>query len=296
LDSDDGTIVPISESSETLGEGRYKKLAKLGRGAFGEVWRVFDSKLGVDLAVKLLPEDMLNEDSESYFEREVHKTRELSHENIVRIYDLHLFPGEPPFLTMELIDGHNLETERLRRAGDIFPWEELQPLVGQLCNAVGYIHEKGIVHRDIKPANIVLTREGQVKLGDFGCARSMIISIITLKQLAKNPNLPLMGTMAYMSKQTLEGEKPDAADDIYSIGAMLYEMLTGETPFSWDQSQEQLMQEIIDTDPLPPGAVFVQRDKTNPIPDHVSGMIMKCLSKDPAQRPASASMIAKVFC
>jgi len=296
LDAGGETVAaPPSEDSQALGDGRYTLLKKLGRGSFGEVWRMWDNELEEDVAAKLLTDEMVDESGVANIKREVQKTRRLTHENIVRLYDFCSYPDEPPFLTMEFIDGHSLETHRLNRSGNIFPWEELKPLMEQLCNAVDYIHEKGIVHRDIKPANIIVDLEGQIKLGDFGCARSMIISRFTMGEYAGKGSLVLRGTLVYMSPQILDGEEPSAKDDIYAIGVMLYELLTGQTPFALNQGQEKLMEEIINAMPVPPAEVIAGQGVAKPIPDYVSSLIMSCLSKDPAMRPGNARLITSTF-
>jgi serine/threonine protein kinase len=279
------TIGPNVETKKTLGDGRYTFLRRLGHGSIGEVWHMWDNELEEDVAAKLLIGNMMDEFSVAAIKREVNKTRKLAHENIVRIHDFCSFPDDPPFLSMEFVDGHTLETHRTNREGHVFLWEELKPLMDQLCNAVAYIHEKGIVHRDIKPTNILLSNDGQVKLGDFGCARSMIISRFTVGQYAEKGEVGLAGTLFYMSPQMLEGADPRAADDIYAIGVILYELLVGQMPFTWKQSTNDLIEQIRNANPIPPDDVFVQNGMANPIPRPCVGSDYVLLEQGPRPAP-----------
>ena len=289
------TLAPEEQDRRTLGNGRFNYIKKLGQGSFGEVWRMWDLELDENIAAKLLTGNLVDDSSTSDIKREVQKARKLSHDNIIRIFDYCSYPNEPSFMTMEFVDGETLEARRLRCEEQYFTWNDLKPMAAQLCDATNYIHGKGIVHRDIKPTNIMVTHEGQIKLGDFGCARSMIISRYTMGQYAQQGSVDLAGTLIYMSPQMLDGAEPSAADDIYAIGVVLYELLTGHVPFDWRQGQEYLIEQILTQSPTPPGSVFQLKGQKDPIPPQLSSLIMACLSKDPSLRPESAGHVAADF-
>ena len=208
--------------------GRYQLESIAGRGGMGVVWKARDEELGETVALKFLPE-MVTRDAAAVDElkEETRRSRQLTHPNIVRIHDF-VRDDILAAVSMEFVDGTTLSQLRLQQPGKVFAVETLAPLVAQLCVALDYAHrEAKVVHRDLKPANLLVTRDGKVKVTDFGIARSLTE---THTRLTGRMGVT-SGTLVYMSPQQLQGQKPMPADDIYALGATLYELLTGKPPF-----------------------------------------------------------------
>ena len=231
----------------------------------------------------MLPEEMatdvvaLNE-----LKRETQKSRKLSHPHIVRTHDLVHIDGETPFISMEYIDGSMLETMRLEREPQIFQWEELEKLVLQLCEALDYAHRQKIVHRDIKPSNMMVNGDGELKIADFGIAATMADSLS--RSSMRNV---ISGTATYMSPQQLSGEVPRATDDIYAVGATIYELITCRPPFF----SGDLTYQVIHKDPQPVMERLAEYGIENDVPDYVCELVMACLAKEAAMRPQNASVM-----
>ena len=270
---------------QSVGSGRYTLLRQLGRGGMGVVWLARDGELGEDVALKLLPEEMaadlvaLNE-----LKRETSKSRRLSHPNIVRTHDLAQMPNEPPFISMEFVDGGMLEAMRLEQPGQVYHWSNLEKWFLQLCDALEYAHGQKIVHRDLKPANMMITQAGDLKLADFGIAASMADSLS--RSSMRNV---ISGTATYMSPQQLQGDVPRATDDIYAMGGTLYELLSGRPPFYTGD----LTYQIINVQPHPLAERLREMGVENEIPPHIDELVMACLAKETVRRPQSASAIAE---
>ena len=261
--------------------GRYRLQRQLGRGGRGEVWLALDEQINEKIAIKRLPEELAGDATAlNDLLREVQKSRHLNHRNIIRIHDLVQPTGEPPFVTLELVEGQDLALLRFKQPGHLFAWDALQPLMTQLCDALEYAHASRIVHRDLKPANMLIDQLGTLKLADFGIAATMAES---LSRSSMQGNIS--GTSVYMSPQQMRGELPRASDDIYALGSTFYELLTSRTPFYSGDIAYQVMNE----DPKPLGERLAELGLQNQVPDNVCALIMVCLSKDPAQRPARAS-------
>src|SRR3990172_6723353 len=215
--------------------GRYKVESLIGRGGMGEVYRARDTTLGREVAIKALP-GALAADPErlSRFEREAHLLASLNHPHIAVLYGLERVDGVP-FLAMELVPGESL-AERLSR-GPI-PLEEALPLFRQIAEALEAAHERGMVHRDLKPANVMVTPEGKVKGLDFGLAKAMEeepreggISESPTNTYGATRAGVVLGTASYMSPEQARGKKVDARTDIWALGAVMYESLTGKKAF-----------------------------------------------------------------
>jgi serine/threonine protein kinase len=270
---------------QTVGAGRYGLIRPLGQGGMGVVWLATDQVLREEVALKFLPPEVQhNPVSLEDLRREALKSRKLTHPNIMRIHDLCASTGETPFISMEYVDGPNLQGLQVQQPGCIFNWEYLRPLVRQLCDALDYAHGEGVIHRDLKPGNMMLDRRGRLKLADFGLA-AVISDTLSRVSREQRPS----GTLAYMSPQQMAGYAPHPTDDIYSLGATLYDLLTGKPPFfrgdMWSQVQQM---------PPPPMAERqLEFGVNNPVPADVSAVIMACLAKDPVQRPQSASAVAE---
>ena len=277
----------LYHANDLAGGGRYSLVRELGRGARGVVWLARDQHLEEQVALKRLPPELAADPvALGDLKREVQKAHRLSHPNIIRIHDLVQLPDEQPFIAMEFVDGADLAAYRAQQPGGFYRWENLAPLALQMCDALTYAHQQHIVHRDIKPANMMITREGHLKLADFGIAANSA-DAATRDGMEGDAS----GTAAYMSPQQMQGQTATPADDLYALGATLYDLLSTQPPFH-DGDIVHLVQEA-------PAPTLHQRleqlDIENPIPDHVHNAIMACLAKDPAQRPADAATLGQLI-
>jgi serine/threonine protein kinase len=207
--------------------GRYTLTRLLGRGGMGVVWLAHDEKLEQDVALKFLPELVSNDLAAiSDLKRETRRSLQLTHPHIVRIYDF-VEDSRLAAVSMEFVDGASLTQRRLDQPGQVFSPEQLRPWMKQLCEALEYAHSKArIVHRDLKPANLMVDVRGDLKVADFGISATLSDTATRAsKQVGSS------GTPVYMSPQQMMGDKPAPTDDIYSLGATLYELLTGKPPF-----------------------------------------------------------------
>src|SRR5262245_22777575 len=205
--------------------GKYRVVARLGRGGMAEVYKAYQPGLDRYVGIKVLHGHLVeDEDFINRFEREALATGKLRHPNIVQVLDFDR-EGEIYFMAMEYIDGPTLKDEiKARRTDDQpFTLQEIARIFTALCSAIDYAHARRMVHRDIKPANVMVNQEGQVVLTDFGIAR--IVGGTQYTQTGA-----LSGTPAYMSPEQGQGERGDERSDIYSLGVMLYEMVTGIVP------------------------------------------------------------------
>ena len=262
--------------SPGLSLAHYRITAKLGEGGMGEVWRATDTKLGREVAIKILPEALAADpDRMARFEREAKVLASLNHPNIAAIHGV-----EERALVMELAEGPTLE-ERIAQ-GAIPPSEAL-PIVQQLIDALEYAHEKGVVHRDLKPANIKLTPEGRVKVLDFGLAKALS-NEPSRSDLATSPTLTMratiagviLGTAAYMSPEQARGQRVDKRSDIWSFGVVVHEMLTGRTLFQAPTVSDTLaavLRADLDWSALP-------RD----LQPNIGAVVRRCLERDPKRR------------
>ncbi|MGB7491608.1 MAG: serine/threonine-protein kinase, partial [Thermoanaerobaculia bacterium] len=262
---------------ETL--GHYKVTEKLGAGGMGEVYRARDLTLDRDVALKVLPQD-LSSDPERLdrFEREAKAVAALNHPNIVTLFSVEKADGVP-FLTMELVEGEPLD-EAIPDAG--LPMEQFAALASQLLEGVAAAHKQGIIHRDLKPSNIMLTEDGRLKVLDFGLAklRDLDDDSISDSELATallTEEGRILGTPAYMAPEQAEGKPVDGRADIFAIGAVLYEMLTGSRPFV-GESRASVQAAILTADPSPP------RKLRHEIPKDLDAIVLRCLAKDPPAR------------
>ena len=252
--------------------GRYEILGELGRGAMGVVYRAVDPVIGRNVAVKTirLTEEgtgLSRSELLSRFQTEARAAGLLTHPNIVVVYDA----GEEDglyYITMELVVGKSLQA--VFDGGDAFPVPRILRILEQTCSALQFAHERNIVHRDIKPANLMLTADDTVKVTDFGTAK--ILQFGTVQQTTH-----VMGTPSYMSPEQVKGRPVDGRTDIFSLGVVFYEMLTGEKPFP-GQSITTVIYKIVNEDPIPP------RQLNSSIHPGLNDIVMRALAKEPEVR------------
>ena len=264
--------------------GTYEITALLGKGGMGEVYRARDLKLKREVAIKILSEEFSRDaDRISRFRREAEVLASLNHTNIGSIYDLQE-ASDARFLVLELVEGETL-AERIER-GPI-PVEEALGIAKQICEALEAAHEQGIIHRDLKPPNVKLTPNGNVKVLDFGLAK-VIEQTPASSTLSNSPTMlsgtmggMILGTAAYMSPEQASGREVDQRSDIFSLGVVLYEMITGRSPFLGESNADTLGR-ILHTQPPP-----VSRTK-KAMPREMERIISKCLEKDRERRYQSA--------
>ncbi|MFE3634156.1 Stk1 family PASTA domain-containing Ser/Thr kinase [Streptomyces cellostaticus] len=265
------------EEPRRLG-GRYELGQVLGRGGMAEVYLAHDTRLGRTVAVKTLRADLARDPSfQARFRREAQSAASLNHPAIVAVYDTgedYIDGVSIPYIVMEYVDGSTLR-ELLHSGRKLLPERTLEMTIG-ILQALEYSHRAGIVHRDIKPANVMLTRNGQVKVMDFGIARAMGDSGMTMTQTAA-----VIGTAQYLSPEQAKGEQVDARSDLYSTGCLLYELLTVRPPFVGDSPVAVAYQHVREEPQAP--SVFDPE-----ITPDMDAIVLKALVKDPNYRYQSA--------
>ena len=256
--------------------GRYRLTRRIAVGGMSAVWEAVDTTLERPVAVKILSETYAADPSfVERFEAEARAAAGLSHPNIVGVFDFGRDDGHE-FIVMELLDGETL-AERLRRDGALPP-EEAARLAATVADALDAAHRGGIVHRDIKPGNILLTRDGEVRVSDFGIATSVDQDTLAHADA-------MLGTAAYIAPERISGLPATPASDIYSLGVVLYLMLAGRPPFEGDSPLALAMAHANDEPPP-------IRDVRPEVPEFLDRACRKALAKDPAGRPASAAAFA----
>jgi len=266
---DETLQTPIKELSRgTVFADRYEFIEKLGKGGMGKVYKVFDKRIKEEIALKLLKPQIA--DDEEFIERfsnELKFARMIVHKNVARMYDINEKEGNY-YITMEYIPGEDLKSF-IKRVGQL-PARKSIFISKQVCEGLAEAHRLGIIHRDLKPQNIMIDQEGNAKIMDFGIARSVRTKGITEAVL-------IVGTPDYMAPEQAEGEEADERSDIYSLGIVMYEMVTGRLPFEGDTAFTIALKHKTEK-PADPRELNVQ------IPDHLSQTILKCMEKEREDR------------
>src|SRR5437879_5948560 len=267
---------------------QYKIVSKIGEGGMGEVWRARDTKLGRDVAIKVLPAAFSeNRERLRRFEQEAQAAGALNHPNILVIHHIGIHDGAP-YIVSELLEG---ETLRERMAGAALPQRKAMDYGLQIAHGLAAAHAKGIVHRDLKPENLFITNDGRVKILDFGLAKltgaadgNLSQTEVPTRRVDTDPGL-VMGTMGYMSPEQLRGKPADHRSDIFSFGAILYEMLSGKRAFRGGSIAET-MSAILREDPPD----LSETNKT--VSPALERLVRHCLEKNPSERFHSARDLA----
>ncbi len=264
--------------------GPYRVLAPLGAGGMGEVCRARDDRLGRDVAIKVLTAEFAaDSDRLRRFEQEARAASALNHPNVLTVFDVGTHEGVP-YIVTELLEG---ETLRERLCRERLPWRKAVEIAAAIADGLAAAHDKGIVHRDLKPENIFLTRDGRVKILDFGLARLAPASVGESPAIAATETLPgtVLGTVGYMAPEQVRGEPADARSDIFAFGCLLYEMLTGKQAFQRDTAAETMT--AILKEPVPDVSLFGPE-----ISAELDRIVAHCLEKNPGERFRSASDLA----
>jgi eukaryotic-like serine/threonine-protein kinase len=258
--------------------GRYELEGIVGRGGMAEVFRARDIRLDRIVAVKTLRDDLARDQTfQARFRREAQSAASLNHPSIVAVYDTgeDMVGGTPvPYIVMEYVDGRTLR-DLLRDDRRLLP-ERAAEITDGVLRALDYSHRNGIVHRDIKPGNVMLTRDGQIKVMDFGIARAVSDAQATMTQTAQ-----VIGTAQYLSPEQARGERVDARSDLYSSGCLLYELLVGRPPFTGD-SPVAIAYQHVREEPIPPSRIDPE------VPAWADAIVLKAMQKDPNDRYQTA--------
>lgn len=256
--------------------GRYQILETLGTGAHSRVVRGFDPLIDRPVAIKLLSPELAHGEARMHFLREARVVGKLSHPFIITLHDMGIDEStSTPYLVMELVEGQSLEKIL---AGGSVPFPTACMWAAHVASALHTAHRRNIIHGDIKPANILITTESRPKLTDFGMAR--------LASHQRRGDTSLLGTPAYWCPEQIMGRPQDARSDIFSLGAVLYEMLTGNSPFA-GESLQKVCNHVLSSMPLPSSRINAS------IPGAVDEVLAACLAKDPNQRFTTAEALAE---
>lgn len=272
--------MPGTDQAELKKLGKYELIEIVGRGAMGEVYKAQDPLIGRLVALKTITKGLAGHpDLLERFNQEARSAGTLQHPNIVTVYELGQ-EGDTPFIAMEFLEGESLES-LIERRPTLSIQEKLNHII-PVCRALNFAHKRGVIHRDIKPANVMLTKEGRIKVVDFGIARQIDSNLTQTDSI--------IGTLAYMSPQQIRGERADARADIWATGVMLYELLTYRRPFD-GPNQAALVLNISKDDVLPPSIKAV-------VPDcgpAIEALVDKMLAKDIQQRYQTMEQVLNAF-
>jgi len=259
--------------TETLAAGRYRIERALGHGGMAVVYLAHDEELHRRVAIKVLANHLRGDDNfRARFLQESKLASRLSHPNVVQVYDAGETEGSP-YIVMEYVPGHTV-AERGKR-----PHTEAVPLALQACAGLQHAHDAGLVHRDVKPANLLVREDDVLKIADFGIARAAELTRLT-------QHGTVLGTAAYLSPEQAAGEEVTTATDIYSLGAVVYELLTGRAPYEFESLAELAAQQTA-------GVITPLRDLEPSVPVPVEAAVMHALAREPRFRPRSAAAFAQ---
>jgi serine/threonine-protein kinase len=259
--------------------GRYRLIAPLGEGGMATIWRAVDEQLDREVAVKLLREQFGSDAGfAARFRQEARAAGSLSHPNIVPVYDYGTDADGTQFIVMQLVEGDTLAT-LLRERGHLETDDAVRIALG-VASALEAAHRRGLVHRDVKPGNILLTDDGDVKVTDFGIARAVSEASMTVTGTT-------LGSVHYFSPEQARGDEVTGASDVYALGIVLYEMLTGRRPFEGDSAAGVALKRL-NEDPAPPSAF-------RPVPSGLSAIVMRALQREPADRFPDAGSFAEAL-
>jgi len=265
---------------EDITGGRYIMMNELGRGAMGVVYRAYDRLIGRPVALKTIPLEVPESERAALVDRlkaEARTAGILDHPNIVTVYDV----GEEAglfYFTMQLVDGRTLA--EVRAAGELLPLDKLFTYADEICAAMAFAHKAGVIHRDLKPSNLMLMNTGGIKVMDFGIAK--------LGDSGLTKAGMVLGTPSYLAPEQAAGRRIDHRADIFSLGAVLYEMFTGEKAFA-GESTTAIIYKVMNDEPIPPRAIEPS------LPPALDGVIKKAIAKDPAQRYQSCEELREAL-
>lgn len=299
-------LVDLSGLATPLYGERYEIVELLGVGASGSVYRARDVELGEEVALKVLRKELVSDPATlERFRNEVRLARRVTHRNVARVFDIGEHEGER-FLSMELVAGRSLSRRMAEVVGGqrrALPLSEIVELISQICAGLQAAHASGVVHCDLKPDNILLADDGRVVVTDFGIARGLLSAPLaaTTGPSADSPGreagsrperqrrparaMHFDGTPMYISPEQINGERVDARTDLYALGAVLFELLTGEPPFAGGSTVAVLAARVLRPPPDP-------RSIRPGLPAEVAQVVTRCLAVNPAERPASATELA----
>ena len=264
--------------------GNYRVVEQLGRGGMAAVYKAYQPSLERYVAIKVIHEQLVAQDEQFFkrFHREAKVVASLHHPNIVPVFDFGV-EGDIPYMVMEYLEGRSLKAElrELSGRGETLSPQEILRIVSDVAGAVDYAYRQGIVHHDLKPDNVMLTTKGETILTDFGIAKIAGGTQVTMSGA-------VMGTPTYMSPKQGTGERGDQRSDVYSLGVILYEMVTGRVPFEADTPLAVILKHISDPLPLP-------RSLNPGIPERVEQVILKALAKAPEDRFQSTALMARAL-
>ncbi len=266
------TGVPWDLKRDHLFAGRYEVMEELGSGGMGRVYKVFDTKIREVVALKFVrPELASRPQTLERFREEVRLARKITHKNVCRMHDINEAEGIS-YVTMEYVPGEDLKSI-IRMMGKLSPGQAIA-IGKQICSGLAEAHRLGIIHRDLKPKNIMIDRQGNARIMDFGLARSLEEKGITAGRV-------VLGTAEYMSPEQVDGKRVDSRSDIYSLGIILFEMVTGEIPFEGDSALSIALKHKTEPPPDP-------RHINPQVPEPLSRIILRCLEKEEGKRYQSA--------
>lgn len=273
--------LPAMSEEKVVLNGRYELIERIGSGGMSVVYKAKDRALGRIVAIKMMHESFTSDEGFlKRFQQEAYSAANLAHPNIVTVHDIGQ-DGFKHFIVMEYVAGQTLKQIIRSYEGEPVPISRALDLIIQVCNGIGYAHRANLVHCDVKPQNVIVTVDERVKVADFGIARA--ISTSTVQQVSQ-----IWGTPQYFSPEQAAGDAPSPASDVYAIGVMLFEMLTGQLPFAAESHTAMALKHLHTPPPLV--------TEFNPaVPSQLAQIINKLLAKEPAGRYRTAGQLGRIL-